>query len=139
MMIGTLCHKFVCPANRGNCLLTDPGQTITNSERILVKANGQVIPIILTIAPTNLHGRPHLIQSFQDVSEFKRIQDSLKESEARYHDLFENANDLIQSGDPTGRFLEVNRAWKETMGYRNQENPDLTVFDVIAPQCQNHC
>ena len=33
-----------------------------------------------------------------------------------YRDLCENANDLIQSVDPEGRFLYVNKAWLHTLG-----------------------
>lgn len=63
----------------------------------------------------------------------------MKQSEERYHDLLENANDLIQSVDATGSFLYVNRAWKEAMGYSDAEIADLKVFDVISPACRDHC
>ncbi|GFO55681.1 hypothetical protein GMSM_26880 [Geomonas sp. Red276] len=54
-------------------------------------------------------------------------------------DLLENANDLIQSVDEKGSFLFVNRAWKETMGYSDEEIARLKVFDVISPACRDHC
>jgi len=63
----------------------------------------------------------------------------LKLSVERYRDLLDNANDLIQSVDPNGSFLYVNRAWKETMGYADEEIASLTVFDVISPACRSHC
>lgn len=55
---------------------------------------------------------------------------ALAESEARYRDLLENANDLIQSVSPDGRFRFVNRAWKEALGYGPDEVQDLRVWDV---------
>lgn len=39
---------------------------------------------------------------------------ALRESEERYRDLFENANELIQSVAPDGRFRYVNSAWRRT-------------------------
>lgn len=138
-IIGAGCHKFVCPADAGNCPITDLGQTVDSSKRTLLKANGEVIPITKTVASITLRGRPHLVEIFLDISGWERTEESLKESEERCRDLFENANDLIQSVDPKGHFLYVNRAWKETMGYTDKEIARLRVFDIIAPTCQDHC
>lgn len=54
-------------------------------------------------------------------------------------DFLEHANDLVQSVTPEGRFLYVNRAWKQTLGYCDKEIKSLTIFDIIADDCQNHC
>lgn len=69
----------------------------------------------------------------------KQAEAALAESEERYRDLFENASDLIQSVAPDGRFLYVNRAWRETLGYSEYEVADLTVFDIIHPDSKAHC
>jgi PAS domain S-box-containing protein len=69
----------------------------------------------------------------------RRSEEQRRESEARYHDLFENANDLIQSVSPDGRFLYVNRAWRQTLGYSAGDVQGLTVFDIIHPDWLPHC
>jgi PAS domain S-box-containing protein len=69
----------------------------------------------------------------------KYYTEALKESEEKYRDLFENANDLIQSVTPDGRFVYVNRAWKEALGYGDDELKELTLFDVIHPDSRDHC
>ncbi|HEY6873040.1 MAG TPA: PAS domain S-box protein [Geobacteraceae bacterium] len=138
-IIGSVCHKFICPAETGMCPITDMGQRIDNAERTLLTAAGARIPIIKTVAAIMLHGRHHLVESFLDNSDRKRAEQSLQESEERYRDLLENANDLIQSVDPRGSFLYVNRAWKETMGYTDGEIATLKVFDILAPACRSHC
>jgi len=53
--------------------------------------------------------------------------------EEQYRDLFENANDLIQSVDEQGKLLYVNRAWRETLGYQEEELAGLSIFDIIHP------
>ncbi|MEH2213117.1 adenylate/guanylate cyclase domain-containing protein [Nostoc sp.] len=69
----------------------------------------------------------------------KQAENALVESEERYRDLFENANDLIQSVNPSGRFLYVNRAWRETLGYSEAEIANMSVFDIIHPEFKQHC
>jgi PAS domain S-box-containing protein len=54
-------------------------------------------------------------------------------------DLVENANDLVQSVDMEGRLLYVNRAWRETLGYTEDEIPGLNLWDVIHPDSLAHC
>jgi PAS domain S-box-containing protein len=56
-----------------------------------------------------------------------------------FRDFCENANDLIQSIAPDGRFLYVNRIWRETLGYSEAEVEALDVFDVIHPDSRSHC
>ncbi|NJK28099.1 MAG: PAS domain S-box protein [Coleofasciculaceae cyanobacterium SM2_3_26] len=65
---------------------------------------------------------------------------ALRDREAQLQDLFENANDLIQSVRlEDGRFEYVNRAWRETLGYSEAEIAQLTIFDVLHPEYHGHC
>jgi len=54
-------------------------------------------------------------------------------------DFLEHANDLVQSVSPDGRFLYVNRAWKETLGYSDEDIRQLNIFDIITPDCHDRC
>lgn len=69
----------------------------------------------------------------------KQAEEALRESEEKMRDLFENATDLIQSVAADGHFLYVNRAWLETLGYREEEITNMTVYDIIHPDCKEHC
>jgi PAS domain S-box-containing protein len=57
----------------------------------------------------------------------------------QYRDLFENANDLIQSVDPEGKLLYANRAWRETLGYSNDELTTLSICDFTPPENRTDC
>ncbi len=61
------------------------------------------------------------------------------EREAQLRDFFDNATDLIQSITPEGEFLFVNRAWKETLGYSDQDLMNVTIKHVIHPRNLPHC
>ena len=65
--------------------------------------------------------------------------DAVQESEARYADLIEHGNDLIQSVAPDGSYLFVNPAWRKTLGYSEEEVQSLSMTDVIHPDNLEHC
>lgn len=69
----------------------------------------------------------------------KRSEEALKDSEARYRDLFENASDLIQIVQTDGTFLYTNRAWKKTLGYTDEDLSSRTIWDIIHPRSKSHC
>lgn len=75
----------------------------------------------------------------REVHERQKAESALRESEERLRDLFENANDLIQSVGPDGRYLYTNSRWREALGYAEEEVGRLTMFDVLAPESHDHC
>jgi PAS domain S-box-containing protein len=68
----------------------------------------------------------------------REAQTALAEQEQRFHDL-QNANDLIQSVAPDGRFLYVNKKWLDILGYTVQDLPGLQIFDIIHKDSLDHC
>ncbi len=77
-VVGRVCHKFICPAEVGHCPITDLGQSVDNSERVLLTAKGQELPIQKTVTPLVLDDREFLIDSFVDISDRKRVEDQLR-------------------------------------------------------------
>ena len=71
--------------------------------------------------------------------ELRRKLDVLTKSQSQLSDLVDNTSDLIQSISPEGKILFVNRTWLETLGYTREELPSLNIFEVIHPDCQEHC
>ena len=53
--------------------------------------------------------------------------------EARYRELFDNANDVVYTHDIAGRFLTVNRAGEAVTGYTRDELLGRTIFDMALP------
>lgn len=77
---------------------------------------------------------------FNDIyNENYEKKDDMLENETLFKDLFENANDLIQSCDSEGRFLFVNKKWKDRLGYSDDDLKNLTIWDVIAQSHHDKC
>ncbi len=97
------------------------------------RADGTEFPVELAITPIERDGQLFFTAFLRDISERKRVENALRESEARYRDLLENAGDLIQSVDADGRFEYVNQTWKNVMGYGDADLSELALLDVIHP------
>ena len=61
-----------------------------------------------------------------------------KLSEDFYKDLIEQAYDLIQCVDGNGKFLYVNRVWKEKLGYTDEDINSLSLWDIIHSESLAH-
>ncbi|MBZ5617416.1 MAG: PAS domain S-box protein [Acidobacteriia bacterium] len=77
-VVGAECHEFICPAERGRCPVTDLGQNVDNSERVMLNAAGQGCPIVKTVVRVNISGRQHLLESFVDIGDRKRAEEALR-------------------------------------------------------------
>lgn len=75
----------------------------------------------------------------RDITDIKLAELELRESEERYRDLFENASDLIQSIGIDGKIIYVNKSWKQTLGYEDNDLQDKNIFDFIHPDGKEHC
>jgi PAS domain S-box-containing protein len=69
-----------------------------------------------------------------DITDNRRAEASIRESEERYRELFENANDIIYTNDLNGNITSLNRAGERITGYSREEVLRMNVADVIAPE-----
>jgi PAS domain S-box-containing protein len=77
-IIGNLCHKFICPSEIDECPVIDGHLAIDNAERFLLNAQGQEIPILKTVVKVKLGGKPHLVESFVDLTEQKQAEAEIR-------------------------------------------------------------
>ncbi len=97
-IIGKECHRFVCPAEKWYCPITDLGQTVDDSERLLVTATGEQIPILKSVIPAEVDGKKLLIENFIDIR-------SRKEMEERFHLFLDYTYNWEYFLDSSGKVL----------------------------------
>ncbi len=71
---------------------------------------------------------------FSDVTELRKTQQALEESEMQYRELYEQSPVGYQSLDSEGRFLMVNEAWLGTLGYESDDVIGKWFGDFLPPE-----
>ncbi|MBK9795994.1 MAG: PAS domain S-box protein [Holophagaceae bacterium] len=68
--------------------------------------------------------------TLHDLTERRRLETSLQESEARWHAMVEQAGDGFELLDENGRYLQVNESSCRALGYTREELLGLTVVET---------
>jgi len=76
-VVGHECHGHVCPAEKGECPITDLGKEVDNSERALITTRGEKISILKTVTQITINDRPCLLECFVDISQQKKVEEQL--------------------------------------------------------------
>jgi PAS domain S-box-containing protein len=71
-----------------------------------------------------------------EIEERKKVEKALSESEQQYRKLYDSVNDYIFTHDAEGRFISVNQATIENLGYTIDEMTRRPVADFMLPRYQ---
>ncbi len=102
------------------------------------RKDGTVFPLLVYGKKAFWQGKPVLLSVSTDITERKQAENDLRLSEDRFRLLFENAPVAYQSLDETGQFIEVNRAFLDTLGYQREEMIGKNFGDFLHPDYVDH-
>lgn len=132
------------PFSVDECAVHNMSLMLGKSERILNdlfwKKDGTSFPVDYTTTPLIENGQINgAVVVFIDITKRKKAEDALKQSEEKFRELFNSANDMIslnyieKDGLP-GKFIEINDVGCKRLGYTKDEFLNMTPKDIIAPE-----
>jgi len=98
------------------------------------RKDGRVIDVQIESHAIAFSGHDAVLVVAQDITDRKRAEEALAESEEQYRYLFENANDAIFTIDLRGNFTSVNKAAEMLSGYPRAEALQQNIADILPPE-----
>ena len=126
--------------------ISNRGELIVEREVYCQTARNELIPIKAYFASIvdNLQDIIGILVIGQDlrltkqleykIEEKNRVELALRESEAKFRNIYENAHDLIYMHDSDGRYLSVNKAVEKLLGYSEDELTHMNSLHFVVPE-----
>lgn len=90
--------------------------------------DGRIIHVDITIIPIHYNNRIAIMNIVRDLTERQKIEADLRESEKLYQNLVERLPDGVYKSTHEGKFVEVNDAMVQMLGYDSKE--ELLAIDI---------
>ncbi|HEV7642726.1 MAG TPA: PAS domain S-box protein [Pyrinomonadaceae bacterium] len=109
---------------------------VLDSEFRIIRADGKVRWLNATGKVFyNDDGTPlRLVGVNMDITERKAVEEALRENEAKFRDLFDNAPVAYHELDTRGRFTRINHTEEMLLGYTNEELKGLHVWELVVEE-----
>jgi PAS domain S-box-containing protein len=134
-MLGKIVSNFMFPED-----LSDHNQKMDSREmgvsesyerRFRHKDGSEVWTIVsATALTTDFDGFKGSFATFTNITERKKTEKKLKESENKYREIYENAMEGIYQSTPQGTYITVNPAFAQISGYNTPEEMISEVDDI---------
>ncbi len=108
------------------------GVNVPPYERQFRKKNGEIIPVEINVETVcdEAGNFLHIQSVVRDITERKRAEAALRESQANFNTFFETITDMVIVGTLDGRILFANSAVSNTLGYAPEELARMHVLDL---------
>ncbi len=141
-LLGVDFFKRYCPPEyvdkmRGVHLSLAAGEAVNPVvELVIIRPDGSEAVLDVSVdVMNNRRGMPKGFRGIcRDVTDRKLAETAAQAAEARYNQLFEEANDIVYTHDLQGYFTSLNKAGERLCGYRREELYRRRIFDIIIPE-----
>lgn len=113
----------------------ESGQSAVEAD--FLARDGTTTPYLFTGRRVQFDGAPCLVGVGIDVSEHRRAEDRVAESERRYRELVEHANSIILRWNAEGRVTLLNEFGQRFFGYTSEEIVGRHVTGTIVPPTES--
>jgi diguanylate cyclase (GGDEF)-like protein/PAS domain S-box-containing protein len=113
--------------------MDDHQGTMTAEERRYIRLDGEVIQVESTVSYVEINGQTGIMVIFRDVTESKRLERAVYESEEKHRFISEYSTDMIMRIDLCHVFLFVSEACTHILGYKPEEMVGQSMLDYIHP------
>lgn len=100
-------------------------------ESMHLSKNGRTYPVEIRATHVNFDGKDYSCIFATDISERKKMEQSLRESEGFLRTLLQTIPDLIWAKDPNGVFLTCNETFEQFYGAKEKEIVGKTDYDFV--------
>jgi PAS domain S-box-containing protein len=109
------------------------GNRIVGREYQFRKMSGELMTGLFSAEIIRIDGLPWVLSSISDITERKRTEEALRESDDKFKHVFESANVGKSITLPTGEIV-VNRAFCDLLGYTQEELKSRKWEELTAPE-----
>ena len=99
-------------------------------EGIHVSKKGFRIPVEISNHLFEMDGKPVILATVRDITDRKRSEEMLIQSEEKYRKIFENIQDIFYQSDLEGRITEISPSIERYSGYKPEELIGMKIEDV---------
>ena len=137
--IGTPISNYILPEDlpklRENYERRMAGEEVPSVyEAVLMHKDGRRVHVEINAGIITYEGRSADLALVRDITERKRIEEELQESEGRFRALTESTSDWIWEVDVNGVYTYASPRIKDLLGYEPDEVIGKTPFDLMPPE-----
>jgi PAS domain S-box-containing protein len=114
------------------------GERIHNYETLRLRKDGKIIDVSLNLSPVfDASGKLTTISVIaRDITESKKAEEKLRESEEKYRNIVETANEGICIIDAEGIVTYANKKMTDMLGYTLDESIGRPIWEFISEECK---
>lgn len=110
------------------------GRDVYNQDARIRKKSGEIKSVLASLNVIEINNESMVLVIATDITERKRAEEMLRESEERYRTLVEKAVEGIFVADSTGHYLDVNAQGCAMLGYSIDEILRMSMKDLLLPE-----
>lgn len=104
--------------------------TVNSRQR---RKDGTSFPVEVRLGLLEFKGQQLILSLTRDITERKRAEEALQQSEAKFRSIVENANDIIYRLTPDGVFSYISPNWSDILGHEVSEVEGKVFTPFVHP------